>query len=130
MTLCDCDLPQAESTDVVVARKPWRCVECRTPIAVGEKHVRWSVLFDGKWQRARMCLTCQAINHELHERIAAHNAEIESALRRLPEDITERAAVVRRIRDELCDCWGWGALWSNVAEYCHVALGYDQKETR
>lgn len=43
------------------ARKGYRCEECRTAIAVGEKYEYLSGKFDGDFMTARTCLVCVEI---------------------------------------------------------------------
>jgi len=40
------------------ARKEYRCGECDSVIAIGEKHEKHSSLFDGAWSNHRMCYPC------------------------------------------------------------------------
>jgi hypothetical protein len=58
--MCYCDAEPAKVWDAnyVTARKPWTCVECRRPIAKGERHERVGALHDGSWSTYRTCLGC------------------------------------------------------------------------
>jgi hypothetical protein len=49
-----------ETSDVKVARKPHPCSECGSRIDVGQPYQRYDSLFDGRWNRDRFSVACQA----------------------------------------------------------------------
>lgn len=67
-----CAIEDAEPAQVwlnatVKAVKPWRCVECRRPIGVGEQYNRTTLLQEGVWRRIRTCAHCWAAARWLAE---------------------------------------------------------------
>lgn len=60
--MCDLDWPSTVWNEQIVrARKPHRCYECRTPIPVGCNHVRIGSLCDGNWDTYRMHWECTVL---------------------------------------------------------------------
>lgn len=56
---CDSDGPAVYSEQEVVARKEHGCVECAAAITKGERHLRYSGLWDGQWDNGRQHLLCR-----------------------------------------------------------------------
>ena len=48
-----------------VARKRYRCCECRAAIEPGQQYVDHGGLCDGAWFHAKVCLTCQRVADDM-----------------------------------------------------------------
>lgn len=60
----DADPADLARVSVVRAAKPYRCYECAAAIDRGERHERYTLLSDGRWDTYRTCLSCVEIrNH-------------------------------------------------------------------
>jgi hypothetical protein len=55
----DCELPTLFDRRLRVARKVHACCECRHPIVPGEKYHDTKGLWDGSWERYRVCECCE-----------------------------------------------------------------------
>lgn len=64
MSYCDMG-PDFYSDREVRAKKEYRCVECRAPILVGEKHLYWFGKWDGLFSAGRQHFACCAVCVEI-----------------------------------------------------------------
>lgn len=58
---CDCDYGEpcdVWNQDTVKAKKIHTCSECQNQIASGDEYERISFLFDGEWDRLKICEYC------------------------------------------------------------------------
>lgn len=53
------------STNWPVARKEYRCHECSTPIAVGDRHRKQSGIFENEFYTMRAHTDCAEASHEI-----------------------------------------------------------------
>jgi hypothetical protein len=49
-------------SNIVKARRNYKCCECGRPIERGAKYERYDILFDGKWSHYRTCVLCAEIS--------------------------------------------------------------------
>lgn len=62
---CDGEMPTIFQTDMVKARKAYRCCECCGVIEKGELHRRCKGLWDNRWDIYRTCADCLFILSEM-----------------------------------------------------------------
>jgi hypothetical protein len=52
--------------EMVRARKPHRCDECRTEIPTGVRYIRIGSLYEGQWETLRMHFECRVLWGAVH----------------------------------------------------------------
>lgn len=63
----DIDTPyDLHSIEVVTARKPFQCCECRREMPKGTPHELVKGLYDGSWFRDRTCLICVEVRKHFY----------------------------------------------------------------
>lgn len=55
------------STKLVTARKPHRCLQCNAPIPVGLRYYRSKGLYDGAFYTQATCVDCQHLSADLFQ---------------------------------------------------------------
>jgi len=100
---CACDEVSCQfySEKTRRARKPHRCYECNAPISRGDHYVNCTGKWDGDVSSFAICTTCDAWSKALREAIRA------------------------RPGTEVCSCWCFGELLSQIREFAREELGYD-----
>lgn len=63
----DCEPWTFYATATPVARKEYRCCECRRIIRVGDKHHKLTGLCDDTWSTSRTCNHCMAMTDLMNE---------------------------------------------------------------
>ena len=64
--MCDCELPEFFSRELVRSRKSRECFECGAEMPVGEPYHRFAGRWGGRFQTYATCTQCE----ELRERLA------------------------------------------------------------
>lgn len=63
--MCDCDLPEFFDTNIVKARKPHQCFECRKAILIGESYWLSSGKWNGYFEMFHTCIECEVLRSRL-----------------------------------------------------------------
>lgn len=91
MCSCDFDPPSAMTETRRRARKPHWCVECRSPISVGETYVYVSGVWDGRGDSFRLCATCSEVSNAWYAYAREHRLD--------------------------APCWAFGEMWDCIREW-------------
>jgi len=59
------EIPKVYNVKIVKARKEHKCCECNGIINMGESYNVHSGLWDGKWDKYKVCLDCDEIRKEI-----------------------------------------------------------------
>lgn len=74
------------------ARKQYQCEYCFGPIPKGEKHSRWSGMFDGEFQSNRMHLECEAdFRASGEDEYSSGSAEMPERVKQIVKALKEKA---------------------------------------
>lgn len=69
-----CECPSVYNERIIrAARKPHKCCECRTPIAVGEPYQAVSGLWDGRFDSFCTCMACVEVRAKAVEGLKSHD---------------------------------------------------------
>lgn len=57
------DYAESTHTNILTARKPYKCGECYRQIQPGEQYEMCTMLFEGDWSRCKTCLDCRSVTN-------------------------------------------------------------------
>lgn len=92
------DAPTVYTEKEVVARKRHDCYECTRTIVPGEPYAAISGLWDGRWDRFKLCRRCRAASKALHRDYTLDFYEPPFAFGELRATLRERVILRASIR--------------------------------
>jgi hypothetical protein len=63
----DAEMPTVYREETPVARKEYKCCECCKPILPGQKYIKYTGLWEGKWSTYRWCIHCEHLRSQVFD---------------------------------------------------------------